>query len=478
MIMLPTDPTELSATEAIGLMAGRKLSPLELMTAIIARAETVELVINAFTDRYFEQALDQAATAEARYANGTARPLEGLPLAVKDAQRVAGQRTTQGSLIFMDGCETQSDPMIERLLAAGVIVHARTAVPEFCLSGVCHSRAWGVTRNPHHPSFGPGGSSGGSAASIAAGSAMLATGTDIGGSIRIPASACGVIGFKPPHGRNPDGPPACFDPYNHCGPITRCISDAALMQSVTAGQHPLDHDSLPNPPELPREASSIAGLKVAWSMDLGYMAIDPEVRRNTLMALDVLRSLGCVVSEVDVGWTSDVEKDGMHWYNAMHFGRQTIWHAREHSGQMTDYALRFAEVAARTTLDDMTRSWERRHIMAQSFGPILAAHDVFVCPTLAVPAVAADHDPWDNQFQIDGVKVDPEFGWVLTQQFNMLHHCPVLSVPSGHARNGVPTGMQIVGRTFDDATVFRVGLAVEAARGLVRPVMPPVPDKL
>ncbi len=473
--MATNDPIQLSATEALVQFASHELSPVELMRAVIARAEQVEPVINAFADRYFDEALEQAEHAEARWRDDTARPLEGLPLAVKDWQRLAGKRTTQGSLIFKDHIDPYSDPMIERLVAAGAIVHARTTTPEFCLSGVCHSRMWGVTRNPHNPALGPGGSSGGSGAAVAAGSTVLATGTDIGGSIRIPASACGIIGYKPPHGRNPDGSPGCFDPFNHCGPMTRTVADAALMQRVTAGLHPLDPDSLPNPPALPDGPSApntLKGMKIAWSMDLGYVQIDPEVRRNTLAALDVFRALGATLVEVELGWTTAVETDGAHWWNAMHFGRQTIWQSRDHADLMTDYALKFAEIAKRTTLDDMTRAWERRHAMAQTFGPVMAAHDLFVCPTLAVPAVAADHDPWNTEFSINGVKVDPEFGWVLTHPFNMLSQHPVMSVPSGKAANGVPTGIQLVGRTHDDAGVFRTAYAYEAAIGQVRPVVP------
>ena len=144
-----------------------------------------------------------------------------MPLAVKDAQRLKGKRTTQGSLIFKDWVDDHSDPMIERLQKAGAVILARTTTPEFCLSGITASRIWGVTRNPWNTEWGPGGSSGGSGAALAAGLTTLATGTDIGGSIRIPAAACGVVGFKPPHGRNPDGPPANFDRFNHCGPMTR-----------------------------------------------------------------------------------------------------------------------------------------------------------------------------------------------------------------------------------------------------------------
>ena len=155
----------------------------------------------------------------------------------------------------------------------------------------------------------------------------------------------------------------------------------------------------------------------------------------------------------------------MVWYGSMHFGRQTIWHAEKHADLMTDYALATADYAAKLTLDDMARSWAVVHGMYQSFGPVMETHDIFICPTNAIAALSADHDPFDKDFRIDGTRVDPEWGWILTHQFNMLHNCPVMAVPSGFADTGVPTGIQIVGRTFDDLNVFRAAMAYEAAVG-------------
>ncbi len=466
--MTNDDLCYLSASEALRLFKSRKLSPRELLSALIARSQRVNPAINCLADRYFDEALDQAAASEARYMKRGSRlaPLDGIPLAVKDAQRVAGKRTTHGSLIFKDHFDDHSDPMIERLQKAGAIVFARTTTPEFCLSGITHSRIWGVTRNPWNPAFTPGGSSGGSGAALAAGLTTLATGTDIAGSIRIPSSACGTVGFKPPHGRNPDGPPANFDRYNHCGPMTRGVADAALMQNITSGPHPLDHDSLRNRIKLPIKAQSIRGMKIAYSIDFDYVEVDPEVRQNTLAALDVFRRLGARVEEVRLGWTSEIESDSSHWYNTMHYGRQTIWHRERNAGLMTDYALKFAEAALRnSTINDVHKSWARAHAMYQSIGPILTSHDIFICPTLNYPAVKADHDPWDTSFTVNGKKADPEYGWIMTHQFNILHNCPVLAVPSGHAANGVPTGIQIVARTWDDPRVFKAGLAYEKATG-------------
>ena len=456
----------LPAVEALSLFRRRKLSPVEVMAAVIRRAEAVNPTINAFADTYFEEAMEKAKAAEAIYSrrSGKARELEGIPLAVKDAQRLAGKRTTYGSLIFKDNVDAESDPMIERLEAAGAIVHLRTTTPEFCLSGSCHTRMWGITRNPFNPDYGPGGSSGGSGAALAAGATILATGTDIGGSVRIPAAACGVVGFKPPHGRNPDGYPANLDLYNHCGPMTRNVGDAALMQNIVSGPHSRDLHSQRGRVVIPHKLEPAKSLKIAYSVDLDYMNIDREVMRNTLAALDVFRGLGCTVDEVSLGWTIACEQAAVHWYNANYYGRQTIWCARRHAALMCDYSLKFAKnCEAVTTLDDVARHWEQVHRMYQSFGPLMEKYDVFICPTNGIPAVKADHDPWDPDFRINNVKVDPENGWVLTYPFNMLHTCPVMSVPSGYSRFGVPTGIQIVGRTYDDVNVFRAAAAYEKA---------------
>ncbi len=466
--MSTEDICYLTATGALKLFKARKLSPVELMAALIKRADKVNPAVNCFADCYFDEAMAQAKASEARYMKRGARtaPLDGIPLAVKDAQRVAGKRTTQGSLIFKDAVDTHSDPMIERLQNAGAIIFARTTTPEFCLSGITASRIWGLTRNPWNTDWGPGGSSGGSGAALAAGLTTLATGTDIGGSIRIPASACGVIGFKPPHGRNPDGPPANFDRFNHCGPMTRSVADAALMQNITSGPHPLDHDSIRTKVKLPLDPAAIRGMKIAWSVDLGYVPVEDDVRQNMMDALDVFRRLGAKLEEVDLGWNGDVERNGMHWYNTMHFGRQTVWQQRDNADLMTDYAIKFAEMVKKnTSIDDVHKTWEQIHRMYQTLGPVLASHDVFICPTNNAPAVKADHDPWDQNFTVMGKRVDPEYGWVMTHQFNMLHNCPVMSVPSGHAVSGVPTGIQIIGRTWDDARVFKAALAYEKAVG-------------
>ena len=458
-----TELSYLSARDVLARFRDKSLSPVDYLDVLITRTDAINPAINAYTETFFDEARQQAKAAADRYAAGTARALEGLPVAVKDVHRMAGRRTTQGSLTLKDNIDTETDPMIERLEAAGAIFHARTTTPEFCLSAVCNSHLWGVTRNPFNLDFGPGGSSGGSAAALAAGLTPLATGTDIGGSIRIPASCCGLAGYKPPHGRNPDGPPANFDRYNHCGFLARDVGDIALGQNIVSGPHPLDHDSLPDRIEL-AEARPPAKLRVAWSMDLGYVPIEDEVRQNTLAALEALRAAGCTVEEVELGWGSWVDEAAMSWYAAMHFGRAALWAAEQgQREQLTDYGRLAADIAARLGPDDVARSWEGQHRMYQSLGPVLADYDVLLCPTLSIGAVRTDHDATNPAFEVAGTPVDGEYGWLLTHQFNMQYNCPVITLPSGRDRHGVPTGIQLVTRPFDDAGLFEAAYTYEHA---------------
>ena len=239
--MTDLDLCYLPAHEALARFKAKTLSPVELMQAVIARAEAVKDPINAFTYTHFDEAMDLARKAEAKYARGArVRALEGLPIGIKDESEIAGKPTSSGSLILKDHVAESTSVNNQRILAAGGIVHARTATPEFSAAGVCWSRLWGVSRNPWNPEFTTGGSSGGSGASLAAGTSPLAMGSDIGGSIRIPASACGVVGYKPPYGRNVDDPPFNLDFFCHTGPMARTVKDAALLQNVITGPHPSD----------------------------------------------------------------------------------------------------------------------------------------------------------------------------------------------------------------------------------------------
>ena len=280
-----SDLVYLSATEAIELFISKELSPVEFMTAVIKHAEEVEPRINAFSEKLFEQAIQQAQKAEKTYhdSRSTPRPLEGLPIALKDEHFIAGMLASEGSLLAKDFIAEETHPIVERIMAAGGIVHARTTTPEYSCAGFTHSKVWGVTRNPWNLEYSPGGSSGGSAAALAAGTTTLATGSDIGGSIRIPASFSGVVGYKPPYGRVPSLPPYNLDHYCHDGPLARSVSDCILLENVISGPHPKDIVSLKPGMTLPKEYQDIKGMRIALSITLGDFIVDPEVEENTRM---------------------------------------------------------------------------------------------------------------------------------------------------------------------------------------------------
>lgn len=464
--MTDLDLCYMSASEALRRFKARSLSPVELMQAVIARAEAVEPTINALSFRFNDEALAQARKAEAKYAKTDGRPraLEGLPIAIKDESDIEGQPTTNGSLILKNEIATRTSPLNERILRAGAIVHARSTTPEFSCSGVTQTRLWGVTRNPWNQDFTSGGSSGGSSAALAAGTATLASGSDIAGSIRIPASTCGIVGFKPPYGRNPEEPPFNLDTYCHVGPMARTVRDTLLLQNVMAGPHPNDIASLRPKLRVKADESGIAGWRIAVSMDLGYFAVDPEVRANTRRAVEVLESLGATIEEVELGWGKDCETAAMNHLKTI-FGSSITGLLARHANQLTTYARAFAEDSQSVTAKDFYDSLEVAAKMYASLGPILERCHLLVCPTLAVPSVPADFDQSRDSLTIDGQAVNPMLGWLMTYPFNMLSRCPVMSVPSGRAGNGVPTGLQIVGRTYRDQDVFRAALAYEAAIG-------------
>lgn len=465
--MSDTELCYLSATEALAAFKSRKLSPVELMGALIARAEAVEPKINAFPMKHFERAMSEAKKAEARYmkTDGRVRPLEGIACAIKDETTIKGWRSTFGSLVFKDNVDSYTAPPAERIIKAGAIIHARSAAPEFSCAPYTHSRLWGVTRTPWNLDYSCGGSSGGAGASLAAGSTTLANGSDIGGSIRIPSSMCGVAGFKPPYGRNPDSGPFNLDHYNHAGPMARTVADCALFQNVLSGPHPQDIVSIRPKLRIPTMLEGdLKGWRIAYSRDLGGYDIDPDVARNTAAAADIFRSLGATVDEVDIGWVHEdiVKASTAHF--ATIFGPWIAKVAAEHRDKLTSYANAFANTIHGVTSEHYLQSLEIEGQMYAKLGKLLQRYRLLLCPTLPVPSVKAGEDLVDAPLVINGKPQPTIEHWLMTICFNMMSRCPVMSVPSGLASTGVPTGLSIVGRTYDDVSVFRAAAAFERAQ--------------
>ncbi len=461
-----TDLAYLSASEALARFRDRSLSPLELTQAVIERAEVTEPAVNALTYQYFDEALQASKAAETRYLGhgDVPRPLEGLCVAIKDSGHIAGKPTSAGSLLSDDAPQAATSPINQRVLDAGGIAHARSATPEYSCAVVTWSKKWGVTRNPWNLAMTPGGSSGGAGATLAAGSATLATGSDIGGSIRVPAACCGVVGYKPPRGRTPVDPPFNFDSYCHTGPMARSVEDALLFQNVLSGPHSADPNMLP-PYRINRPIDpSVRGMRVAVSRDLGFFAVDPEVVRTLERTAHIFRDLGAAVEEVDLPWTSDVLEAALTHLRFI-FGTSIVPENEQDWDLMTAYVQDFARAGLGVTPKDYYAALTVAGEAGRSFGATMDGYDLLLCPVTGVPAVPADFDPSSETLEIAGQAVDPMLGWVLTTPFNMLSSHPVLSVPAGRSASGVPIGVQIVGRPYDDETVFEAGLAFEAARG-------------
>jgi len=459
-----TEVHALSATELLAEFRTRSLSPLEVIRALIERIERLGPEINAVGDTYFDEALAHAREAERRYGgDGTdARPLEGLPLAVKDELELAGKRTTFGSLLFEDVISESTDPVVERLVDAGAIVHARTLAPEFSVAFWTHSRLWGVTRNPWNREFDVGGSSGGSAASLAAGFTPLALGTDIGGSVRVPASCCGVVGYIGPRGRFPVAPPYNLDHWSNTGPMTRTVGDCALLADAMAGAHPVDHVSLPAPPALGVPSPDVAGLRIGVTFDFGDWPVASSVREAVADSVDALRAAGAIVEEIDLVVERELVRVASDAHHALIFGRDCAALISGREEQACAYTRWWVDSLA--SPPDPLVGLRAEAEIQRRVDDALSRCDALLGPAMCIPAFAAGVDHTVEPLVLDGVELDTFHDICPTEIFNVASSCPVLAVPAGRDPLGVPIGIQVVGRTYDDPTVFRIGAALEHAR--------------
>ena len=460
--MADTELAYLSAVDALEAFRNGSLSPIDYLEALIERIERLEPTINAVAERRYAEARTEAVVAADRYAAGTARSLEGLPVAAKEEHPMAGRSWTQGSLTLVDEVAPYDHPIIERIQAAGGIIHIRTTTPEFCCAGFCHSRLWGLTRNPWNTDFAPGGSSGGSGAALAAGYAPLATGSDIGGSIRIPASLSGVVGFKPPWARVPALPPYNLDQFCHDGPMARTVADCALLEDVIAGAHWRDPAALPYPPLVGDAGGSVEGMRIAVCYRLGDWPLDADVERNTRRVADSLREAGAVVEEVTLPWTTaDVwATANAHFATIMGAGILAVETA--HGELLSDYTRAFAHEFTSDVELGFYEGLEHEGAMWEPLGVLFQTYDALLCPTMATAGYEAGNSYVSGGLAIGDGHVHHHILGAMTLPFNILSRCPVVSAPSGRAFNGVPTGVQVVGHPYDDVTAFRVAAVVEA----------------
>ena len=451
------------ATELARLIRAGELSPVEVVSNSLERIAEVNPALNCFCFVFPEEATELAREAERAVRDGRPLgPLHGVPIAIKDITPTAGKRTTMGSYAFEHFVPERSALLVEKLLGAGAIMVGKTTTPEFAYSSFTESPLWGVTRNPWNTDRTPGGSSGGSGAAVASGCVPLAEGTDMGGSVRIPASFCGLAGLKPSFGRIPlDFLPTQFDTIHHFGPLARTVDDARLLLSVAQG--PDDRDIMSLAPALdlsgPQD-SSVEGMRLALNLDFGCYAIDPEVEAAVRKAAGSLADAGATVDEVDLDWGREYADAWVaHWgvYLAAIFGH-VLPEFRERMDPrvvaLMDAGLAMGAVEFKRLEFLRTEQWEKLR-------PILERFDALLCPTMARPAPPVEED--DAIYYKD--RGDGLYhGLDLTAQFNYVSQCPALSVPAGWSSEGLPIGLQIVARRYRDDEALRIGAALERAR--------------
>jgi len=451
------------AWELADLIARKEISPLELMRDTLERIEQINPDLNAFVALRPEAALAEAAAMTEAITKGEIQgPLAGLPLGVKDLEDTAGMVTSYGSIPFKDNLVHKDSIQVARLKAAGAIVVGKTNVPEFGFTGFTKNRLHGITRNPWNPERTPGGSSGGAAAAIAGGLAPLCTGSDAGGSIRIPSSYSGCFGIKPTFGRIPAGPAPFVSTSTMVvmGPLTRCVRDAALYLDCTAGQHPADPYSLPAPaaPYLTKIEDCPRRLKIAFSPDLGYAVVQKEIMSCVEKAVKAFEEMG---HDVEL-WSGSLPDTGDVWGALI---------ATDIYAQLCEVLEREREQIGRTlvavldgtrnmSIEKFTTIQQLRAQLNAVLEEVFGEFDLLLTPTMPTEAFAAEGPP---PSEIDGKPI-PLLGAVaFTYPFNFSGH-PAASVPAGLTPTGMPAGLQIVAPRHREDLILQTARAYEKNR--------------
>jgi aspartyl-tRNA(Asn)/glutamyl-tRNA(Gln) amidotransferase subunit A len=460
------DATDLgftSANELAQLIRRRSLSPVEITRTVLERIERLNHQLGAYVMVHAERALGEARAAEqAVMAGEPLGPLHGVPISIKDNLWTAGERTTYGSRLLAEFVAPQDAPSVARLRAAGAVLVGRTNLPEFAWRGSTDNRLFGESRNPWDLTRTPGGSTGGGAAAVAAGLGPLALGSDGAGSIRIPASFCGLVGFKPTFGRVPMYPAAGGNELvAHVCPLARTVRDVGLMMSAIARHDPRDPFALPDDGVDYRAAcdESLARtpLRIAWSPDLGFAPVERETREIAETAARAFAEIGVTVDEAtpDLGDPSSILK-------ILYGGAQAGAHAArsaEQKAQMDPDLVAYAEASAGLSVVEYVRAVGARQAMVDALRRFFERYDLLLTPTLCLPAFPLGVV---GPSEVAGRKVT-HLGWTLCYPFNYSGQ-PAVSVPAGWTASGLPVGLQIVGRRLEDALVLRAAATFEALR--------------
>ena len=452
----------LSACELARRIRARELSATEVMSAHLGRIERVNPALNAIVTLLPERALEGARAVDAALARGESLgPLAGLPVAHKDLVPTRGVRTTSGSLIFKDFVPDVDAIIVERLREAGAIMIGKTNTPEFGAGSQTFNAVFGATRNPHDLEKTCGGSSGGAAAALAAGLVPIADGSDLGGSLRNPASFCNVVGLRPSAGRVPDWPrlEAWFD-LAVLGPMARDVPDAALMLSVLAGPDARDPLSLQEPGSVFSRplARDFAGTRIAMSSDLGGLPMEPEVRRIIDAQRRVFEDLGCVVEEAtpDLRDADEIFRVLRAWHFHVTLGALL----KSHRALMKDTVVWNIEQGARLSGAQIGEAQMKRTRLFHRMREFMQRYDFLAAPvTQVLPFDVGVPYPT----RIDGVELGTYLDWMRSCYYISVTGAPAIAVPCGFSAAGLPVGLQIVGSHRQDFALLQIAFAFEQA---------------
>ena len=456
-----------SAREMAGAIRARRISARELLDLHLARIDERNPQINAIVSLDAERARAGAAAADEHLASGQAvGPLHGLPFAFKDTHAVAGWRTTYGSPLFRDNVPVADELIVERIRRAGVVTIGRTNVPEFAAGSHTFNTLFGTTRNPLDPSRSAGGSSGGAAAALAAGMVPLAEGSDMGGSLRNPASFCGVVGLRPSLGRVPEWPKANqWETTSVGGPMARNIGDLALLLSVISGPDPRAPLALGDPGVTfsPPVAGTLRGLRVAYSLDLGgAFEVDASVAAVVEQAGRLFARSGASVFSAwpDLSSADDTFRTLRAWHFQASYGALLARHPDAFKQSLADN-IRAGESL---TGADVARAYAQRTRLAESMRVFFESYDVLVLPVSQVPPFPADQE---FPTSINGRPMATYLDWMRSAYFITVTGGPAISMPAGVTPDGLPVGVQVVARHGADRRLLEVAAAFEEARAAV-----------
>jgi aspartyl-tRNA(Asn)/glutamyl-tRNA(Gln) amidotransferase subunit A len=452
----------LSATALLEGYRTQKLSPVEVTEAILRRIEALNPRLNAF-NLVSDQAIEEAKASELRWSSGQPKGLlDGVPVSIKDLILTKGWPTLRGSkTIDPRGPWNDDAPVTARLREHGAVLIGKTTTPEFGWKGVTDSALTGITRNPWNADKTPGGSSGGAAAAVASGMGPLAVGTDGGGSIRIPCGFTGLFGLKPSFGRVPAWPLSPFGTVAHVGPMTRDVTDAALMLNIISLPDARDWHALPYEPRDYRSAldAGVRDLRIAYSSNLGYAEVDREIAAVVKQAVEVFSDLGARVEEKHPGFENVAPLFQTHWFSGAAALVRTLKDKKQVDRGLLDVAAQGEKITAAELLDAQMK----RGALGTHMNLFHRDFDLLVTPTLPVAAFDVGQES-----PVKGRWTD----WTpFTYPFNLTGQ-PAASIPCGFTKAGLPVGLQIVGPRFADALVLRAARAFETARPIKLPALP------